>query len=172
MLKSIISIVFTIALGAASIFFFYEYNFFIAIILLVWFISRLFGYNLKRLAKGFGEITTHSNLETQCNCALRFQIIIEEVLKHATIDTLFNQLQKKTIIASSTQKEEWITKMLDNYRKKFGKEKFEEVNFNIKNNLVWKNGSIDFNDSIYHEIFIPYEYKDGEEEEKRFGVRS
>ena len=59
MLKSIISIIFTIALGAASIFFFYQYKFFVAIILLVWFISRLFGYNLKRLVKGLGEITTH-----------------------------------------------------------------------------------------------------------------
>lgn len=167
MLKFIISIIFTIALAAASIFFFYEYNFFVAIILLVWFISRLFGYNLERLVKGFGQITTHSNFETQCNCALEFEIIIEEVLKHPTIDRLFNQLQKKTIIAPSTQKEDWITKMLDNYKKKFGREKFKEVKFNIKNNLVWKNGAIDFNDSIYHEIFIPYEYKDGKEEETK-----
>jgi hypothetical protein len=167
MLKSIISIIFTMALGAASIFFFYEYNFFVAIILLVWFISRLFGYNLKRLVKGFGEITTHSNLETKCNCAIEFKIIIEEVLKHPTIDRLFNQLQKKTIIVPSTQKEDWIIKMLDNYKKKFGREKLEEVKFNIKNNLVWKNGAIDFNDSIYHEIFIPYEYKDGKEEESK-----
>jgi hypothetical protein len=168
MIKSAIPIIITISLGAASIYFFYEYNFFVGILLLVWFISRLFGYNLKRLAKGFDEITTHSNLETKCNCLVQFYINIEEVLKHPTIDRLFNQLQKKTIIVPSIQREDWITTMLDNYKKKFGREKLEEVTFNIKNNLVWKNGAIDFNDSIYHEIFIPYEYKDGKEEDDSF----
>lgn len=170
MLRSIISIIITITLGAASIFFFYQYNFFVGILLLIWFISRLFGYNLKRLAKGFGEITTHSNLDKNCNCKLEFTINLEKVIKHPTIDRLFNQLQKKTIVAPSIQKEDWQKTMLDNYKKKFSRENMEEgenleeVRFNIKNNLVWKNGDIDFNDSIYHEIFIPYKYKDGEED--------
>ena len=168
MLKSISSTIITLALGAASIFFFYKYNFFAGILLLVCFISRLFGYDLERLAKGFGDTTTHSNLETKCNCLLEFTVNIEEVLKHPSVDRLFNQLQKKTIIAPSTQKDDWITIILDNCKKKFGKEKIEVVRFNIKNNLVWKNGVIDFNDSIYHEIFIPYEYKDGNEEKNLF----
>jgi hypothetical protein len=172
MFKLIISIIFTISLGATSIFFFYKFNFFIAIILLACFISRLVGYNHKRQAKGFGEITTHLILETQCNCALEFQISIEEILKHPAIERLFNQLQMKNVISTSTQKEDWIKKMLDNYRKKFSREKLEEVRFNIKNNLVWKNGIIDFNDSIYHEIFIPYEYKDGKEEKSTFRTPS
>ena len=167
MLISVMSAMITISLGAASIFFFYQYNFLVGILLLVWFISRLFGYSLKRLAKGIGEITTHSNLEAKCNCALEFRIAIEEVLKHPSVDRLFNQLQKKSVVAASVQKEDWIKTVLDSYKMKYGRENLEEVKFNIKNNSVWKNGDIDFNDSVYHEIFIPYEYRDGKEEENR-----
>lgn len=167
MLRSVVSVIVTLALGAASIFFFYQYNFLVGILLLVWFTSRLFGYSLKRLAKGVGQIATYSNLEAKCNCALEFKIVIEEVMKHPAVDRLFNLLRKKGIPTASAQKEDWIKAVLHSHRKKYGGENLEEVQFNIKNNLVWKNGVIDFNDSVYHEIFIPYEYKDGKEEENK-----
>jgi uncharacterized alpha/beta hydrolase family protein len=70
-----------------------------------------------------GEITVYSNLETRCNCELNFRINIEEVLKHPTIEILFNQLQNKNIVESSLQRRDWIKTMLDNYKKKYGREK-------------------------------------------------
>lgn len=167
MIRSLVSVILTLALGAATVFFFYQYNFLVGILLLVWFTSRLFGYSLKKLAKGVGQVTTYSNLEAKCNCALEFKIVLEEVLKHPSVDRLFNLLHKKGIPIASTQKKDWIKAVLDSYRKKYGSENLEEVKFNIKNNLVWKNGTIDFNDSVYHEVFIPYEYKDGKEEENK-----
>lgn len=167
MLKSIVSIILTLFLGAGSIFFFYEYNFFIAVLLLVWFLSRLFGYNLKRLATGFGEITTNANLEKRCNCALEFNLNLESVLKHASVDRLLKQLQRKKIIDESVQKEDWIKTMLDNFKKTTPDTGWEKVTFNIKNNNLWKNGEIDFYDSVYHKIFIPYRYIDGKEEDNK-----
>lgn len=53
--------------------------------------------------------------------------------------------------------------IVENYKRKYKRETpFEEVRFNIKNALLFKNGEIDFNDSVYHQIDIPYEWVDGE----------
>ena len=163
MIKSSIATIATITLGALSMYFLN--NFIVGTLLLVLFIYVIIEYKLKRLKESYDERAARSDLMANCNCMLTFKIKIGEILKDPAIDRLFNQLAKANIIEPNLQKDDWIEKMLDNFNKKYGKEKIEEVTFNIKNNLVWKNGAIYFEDRIYHYIFIPYEYKDGKEEE-------
>lgn len=158
----------TFILGGASIYFFYEYNFFLAVLFLVWFISRLFGYNLSKLIEGFGEITKISTSEKKSNCTIELKFNIEEILKDKIFDQLFEKLSKKKDFKFKN-KEDWANQIIANYKKKFKKDQpLEEVRFNIKNNMLWKNGEIDFNDSIYHEITIPYKYEQNEEEDDFF----
>jgi hypothetical protein len=38
-----------------------------------------------------------------------------------------------------------------------------EIRFNIKNNLLFVNGEVDFGDHIYHELEVPYRWKDEEQ---------
>ena len=162
-----ISTIGTFIIGGASIYFFYQNNFLIGVILLIWTISRLFGVSLQRLVKGIGELTTHSELERKCNVSMELSINIEGVLKHSSVDQLFHKLKDKKII-HDVSKEEWTKKLFANYKKKYKVEEgWEKIKFNIKNNLVFKNEKIDFNDSVYHEVVIPYEYKDGKEEEEK-----
>lgn len=164
-MRNMLSTLFTLALAGATIYFFYDYNFFLAVVFLIWTLSRLFGYSFQRLVKGFGEITTHSQLEKKCNVVLEIKINIEEVLKHKAVSELFERLKKQKNIEKKS-KDEWIKDLLHSYKKKFDKkETLEEVKFNIKNNVLWKNGEIDFNDSVYHEVFIPYNLDEFEKKE-------
>lgn len=181
------SSIITLIIGIGSIYFFYQYNFFLAVLLLIWTTSRLFGFTLQRLVKGVGESMDHSELEKECNVLLEFKIIIESVLSHKSVDDLFDKLKnnksewnqaiksgklKSEKIIKEETKEEWTKNLITNYKKKYkNQDGIEIVKFNIKNNLVWKNEKIDFDDTVYHEIFIPYEYKDGKEEEYIFGER-
>jgi len=173
----------TLLIGVGSVYFFYEFYFILAVLLLVWFIMRLFGYNLAKLAEGFGEISNASSMDKNCNCVLEFHLNIEEILKDSIFDFLFKKIREekhgvvgsltekntKKFIKSFKNKEEWLKTIIENYKKKYKtKEPIENIKYNIKNNLLWKNGEIDFNDSIYHEISIPYFYKEGEEEESSF----
>lgn len=161
------STIFTLILGGASIYLFYQNNFLAGVILLVWTISRLFGVSLQRLIKGMGELTTHSELERKCNVLIELSLYIEEILKCPTVDVLFEKLKKEKNIGE-IKKDEWVKKLLENYKKSnINGEGLEKVKFNIKNNLLWKNEKIDFIDSVYHEIFIPYEYKNGKEREEK-----
>lgn len=166
-MKNFLSKFFTFALLAGSIYSFYEYSFLLAVILLIWTLSRLFGYNLQRLIKGIDEINNYSQLEKKCNVILEIKLVIEEILNSPAVSELFDRLKENEIIKNKNRKD-WITNLVENYKKKFDKENpLEEIRFNIKNNVLWKNGEIDFNDSVYHEIFIPYEYKNGKEEEEK-----
>lgn len=161
-----LSTIFTLIIGGASIYFFYENNFLVGLLLLIWTISRLFGVSLQRLVKGLGELISHYELERKSNVSMELRINVEEVLKHSSVEQLFKKL-KENKIAHEADISEWIKKLLNNYKKKYKTTKnWEKVKFNIKNNLVFKNEKIDFNDSIYHELYIPYEYKDGKEEEE------
>jgi hypothetical protein len=88
-------------------------------------------------------------------------INLDEVLNHRAVSELYEKLQRKGITKEASR-EDWIKRLLQNYRDKFkASDPSETVKFNVKNNLVWKNGQIDFNDSIYHEFFIPYDYVPG-----------
>lgn len=147
-----ISKIITIAMGGVSVYFFYEYNFFLGVLFLVWFILRLFDYDLKKL------IDTRLSASQKSNCMLELKFNIEEILKDQIFDQLFAKLNKKKDFKFEN-KENWAKQIICNYKKIFKNDQpVEQVKFNIKNNTLWKNGKIDFNDSVYHEISIPYHY--------------
>lgn len=161
----------TLIIGAASVYFFYANNFIVALILFTWFLSRLFGYNLKRIFEGLG----HSEVERQSNIVLELKINIVAILNHKAVSDLFDRLQngKKSMFRSEfkfSDKKKWVEQIIENYKKKYNNENdwtnkegqrfvWDSVKFNIKNNILWKNGQIDFSDSIEHELVIPYEFK-------------
>ncbi|MDP3779380.1 MAG: hypothetical protein Q8R30_05055 [bacterium] len=164
-MKKLFSIIFTFVLGGISIYFFEIENFIVAVLLLIWTLSRLFGYNLQRLVKGLGEMATHSDLEKKANIVLETRVNIEEVLNHKAVDRLFKKLEGDSsgkISVANLKKQ-----IVENYKKKFTQEDpIDTVRFNIKNNILWKNGEIDFNDLLFHEIYVPYKYDEtkGDEE--------
>ncbi len=136
--------------------------------MLIWTISRLFGFNLKTLSKGMSALSAHSDFERRTNLFLILSINIEEVLLHNSLHTLFKKLKESGHIAQNNV-EEWRNTLVENYKRKYKKDNvWDKARFNLKNNLLWKNDKIDFNDSIYHELFIPYEYTDDFEEDKSF----
>ena len=154
-------------LGAASIYCFYKLDFFPGIVIFVWFISKLFGYRLDTFLQGLYETKTQHDSEQKYNCSIDLRIAIENVLRHSAVDTLFEKLQMKNIISIAIKKEDWVNLMVENYKKKFEKDHAVDiVRFDIKHNILWKNGTVDFFDSVYHDIFIPYEYKNGRELEE------
>ena len=80
------------------------------------------------------------------------------MLKHDATAWLFRRLQSTRLIALEITLDEWAARLLKNYQTKYMTDAVvHSVKFNIKNNLLWKNGEIDFTDSIYHEVFIPYD---------------
>lgn len=157
-----ISKIITITIGGVSMYFFYEYNFFLGVLFLVWFILRLFDYDLKRL------IDTRLSASQKSNCMLELKFNIEEILKDQIFDQLFTKLSKKKDFKFENKKD-WAKQITCNYKKKLKNDQpLEQVKFNIKNNTLWKNGEIDFNDSVYHEISIPYHYNENEEDDDFF----
>lgn len=171
------STIFTFIIGGATVYFFYEYNFILGLILFTWFLSRLFGYNLKRIFEGIG----HSEVEKHSNILIELKVNIAAVLNHKVVSDLYNKLKKNEKFAAKFKNQsEWVKVMIDNYKKKYKNENdfthektgvrylWDTVKYNIKNNILWENGEIDFSDTIQHEIFVPYEYKGGKEEEERF----
>lgn len=63
-MKNFLSKFFTFILGIVSIYFFYEFNFFFAVLFLIWTLSRLFGYNTQKLLKIFNK--NEQNLTKKC----------------------------------------------------------------------------------------------------------
>src|SRR3990167_10770358 len=140
--------IFTFALGGASIYFFYENNFIVAVILFTWFLSRLFGYNLKRIFEGIG----HSEVEKHSNIVVELKINIAAILGHQALSALFEKLKEnKKFTAKFKNKSEWVEALADNYKKKYKNENdfthektgvrylWDAVKYNIKNNILWEN---------------------------------
>jgi len=125
----------------------------------------------------FDELITRLELDKKCNTIIELNINITEVLKHGELERLFEILQKKKIVKFKN-KDEWVNKILENYKKIYKVKEdcvvkdtryvWNKIKFNIKNNILWKNEKIDFNDTVYHELFIPYKYKSDKEEQERF----
>lgn len=164
---------FTLIIGAVSIYFFYDQNFILAVILLAWAFSRLFGFNLQQLAQGVGVLTSRSESDKKTNVIINFKINIIGVLHNEIINDLFTKLSDKKSFKFKN-KEEWIEALIKNFKEKYKNSNertvdgtrylWEEVKFNIKNNLLWKNGEIDFNDSVFNEWYIPYIFKSDEDD--------
>lgn len=173
-----ISTIFTLVIGCASVYLFYKNSFLIALVLFTWFLSRLFGYNIKRIFEGLG----HSEVERQSNIVLELKINIATILNHKAVSDLFDRLQngKKAMFRSEFKfkdKVKWVEQMIGNYKKKYNKNDndwtnkegrrfvWDSIKFNIKNNILWENEQINFSDSIEHELVIPYEFKGKEDDD-------
>lgn len=165
--------IFTLLIGAASVYFFYDQNFFVAVLLLLWMISLLFGVSLQRLAQGVGTFTNQAESDRKANITLQFKVNIAEVLQHKIVTNLYKKLKEMKAVSFESESK-WRDHLIDNFKKKFPKATdhtadgvryvWTSVKFNIKNNLLWKDDQIDFGDSVYHEWYIPYIYKEGEDD--------
>ena len=154
--------VFNVALGAAAVYFFYQANYLAGVALLAFAFARMYQHKLHQFAKGLAQLTKYSELEKKSNCFLQLTIGIDGVLKHDAVPALFEKLQSTGTIAKEITQTAWTAQLLKNFRQKYKTDTVHsELKFNIKNNLLWKNGEIDFIDSIYHEIFIPYDDPSG-----------
>src|SRR5947208_1021165 len=107
--------------------------------------------------------------ELGCNTALAFRFSIDHALSHATVHALFKELQTRGTIGAMAF-DDWKLLLLKNYQRKYKRElPVENVRFNVKNNLLFRDGSPDFDDTIYHAIEIPYTLaEDGTEPECDF----
>lgn len=152
------SLIFTLVIGAISIYFFYANNFFVAVITLVWALFRVFGGTLNL-------INSKKKVEVKSNASLEFKINIAQIFKTDLVKKLFSKLKERTNFSYKNE-EEWTDALIENFKRKFNiKEDYEhkgircvwhKVKFNIKNNLLWKDGQVDFNDTIYEEWFTPH----------------
>lgn len=170
--------IFTFIILAASVYFFTEYNFVVAVILLVLGLSRLFGYSLTRLVNGINAITTNTATERKVNASIEIKLNIVEILDHEVFSEVFKKLKGNEGLKLTTEAA-WKKQLLENFKKIYKEAEdhttddgkrylWEKVKFNIKNGLLWKNGEIDFNDSIYHGWFVPHVYVSEEEEKDRW----
>ena len=173
----------TLAIGGASVYFFYQGDFVLALLLLIWTMSRLLEPSFKKISSD----VANSKIERNSNIAIELKINVAEVLKHEVVSQLYEKIKHEKKIVKFGSKEKWIDILIENYKEKYDckvdyitkeSNKFPNVRciwdivkFNIKNNILYKNGELDFDDSIYHEIFIPYEYISAKDEEERFGHR-
>lgn len=132
------------------------------VLLLAW---SLFQQQVAAIVGTIGKLT-NIPLEHDANSALIYTFSVEKVLEHPWLDALFNALQKNGKAPAPTLAE-FRTLLLDSYARKYAPAtKACEVRFNIKNNLLFVNGEVDFGDHIYHELEIPYRWKDDAPVEK------
>lgn len=117
---------------------------------------------------------------------VEIDINIKEVLNHESVSFLFDKLKTKVNQLKSDDnislhdtnfinrfgfqhRSDFIQLLIVNYTKKYKKENykdfFESFKYNIKNGLLFKDGKIDFSDSIEHYIFIPYEFNENKEDD-------
>jgi hypothetical protein len=156
MVKSILLYLSALVICAASIHFFYRNNYLVAVPLLIFAISLLYGERIRPFAEAMSAITMHSEWERNCNNVIEMTIGVEALLKHKSVADLFDRIKNK--MQGEPQKAEWLALLLENYKEKSkNPEGLEKIRFNIKNNILWRNGEVEFSDSVYHEIFIPYD---------------
>ncbi|EKD51906.1 MAG: hypothetical protein ACD_62C00164G0011 [uncultured bacterium] len=154
----------------------------------------LHGTHLQGMAKEFLGITQQFKLERRSNVVIELRINIENVLKHASVQRLFCLLQEddgptkpdewnykalcgepcKQKIISETNFDAWVAQLINNFKNKYQSPNgYEPVRFHIKGNALykqvrdghcWSSMAIDFDDRIFHKIFIPYQYSSGNEE--------
>jgi hypothetical protein len=158
MLKTIFLYLFVLVISGACVYFFNEHNYLLAVVLLIIAVSTLFGRRIRRFAEAVDAITKFTELERRCNCELEIDIGMERVLQHKSLAELLERMRSKGTIKDGMSKDEWLARLFENYKQENKNSNgLETVRFNIKNNVLWKNGEIDFRDTIYHEIFIPFE---------------
>lgn len=153
---------FTLLIFIGSIWIFYQGNYAIAVIFLVWALSRYFGVGYERLSKGDVGAFKNAEGDANTNYALDFNLFIDKILDHPKSKALYERLKKNKIVNTSYDK--WKKSLINNYDKCYHKEKkkmhaIEKVVFRVKGNLLLKGREIEYSDALYHYLFIPYQDK-------------
>lgn len=152
--QELVSLAVTLGIGVASILLFYKGIFVLAVPFLAWAIARPLASEQKR----FSNFVIS---ERKSNVRLDFVVDVPEVLKHESIARLHAELTSKGIVDYPLTA--WQDKLLQNYRTKYkSNDNSYEVSFNIKNGILWRNGTLDASDVICDEIVIPYDYDNGD----------
>lgn len=158
------AIYFTLILGCAGMYLVnYQKNFaFIGYALFISACGRLVK-EVSDYKAQLDKLIIHSTLERNCNVFMELEIVIEEVLRHSSVDHLFKKLKEKDVIYE-LDKNEWIKNLLSNYKMKY-KTSIGRVRFEIKSNLIRVNGDITFADTIDYAFYIPYKWGEGTQED-------
>jgi len=108
--------------------------------------------------------------EHLANCVLQYTFGLEAVFQHAAVDTVFHKLQANGK-APADSLDGWRALLLKSYARKYAPATNAcEVTFNIKNNILFRNGEVDFGDHIYHDLQIPYRWTAAGQPEERPGI--
>jgi hypothetical protein len=109
---------------------------------------------------GVGRRVAHLQLEHDASSVLIYRFSVERVLSHPCVETFFGAL-KRADKAPAPTFAEFRALLLDTYARKYAPATTTcEVGYNVKNNLLFKNGQIDFSDHVYHALEIPYRWDD------------
>jgi len=161
---------FTIVIAIAGIYFI-QSNVVIGIILLVWAFLRFSGYSIGQVERGFSSVLKGTGRTEKTNILLVVNLNIAGILNNQKVRDVFNNLRDKKVV-DFKDTDLFIKNLLEIYKDKFKnkheytEEKtkkiyiWEKFEFNIKNNVLWKNKDVDFSDVVYHEISIPYKKED------------
>lgn len=149
------------------IFWLYLLNFNASLIIwVILIIFSLYAFPQKNILKWFKELykkINQSSTESNNNFWLNIDINIREILNNSELQVFFEK-HKKNLYKSKTHKE-FIEEIIENFKKKYHKrdtdltkigKEYYYVKFNIKNNNIYQNWQIKFEDNIYDSIFIPY----------------
>jgi len=146
--------IFAVLSGIVSLYFFQKDLPVLAVPFLVLMLSRLFV-----LRQPFKDRISLADWERTSNVSLSFDINLQEVLDHPSLDPLFDQLKSANRI-KQLNKETWRAVLLGNYKRKYDTSAdLRSVKFQIKNNLVLKEGTTDLANTVHDHIFIPYEFR-------------
>src|ERR1035437_3161574 len=121
-----------------------------------------------RLAAVYGVLSRLTSVreEHDANSVLVYTFRLDRVFEHSAVDEIFSKLLTNGKAPRQTLPE-WRGLLLENYARKYKRaDGVCEVNFNIKNNLLFVNGEIDFGDHVYHGLEIPYRWTEAGEPEK------
>jgi len=151
-----VRIVYRFGLGVLGVFFYLQDNTFwvVCAVLLAW------SFLQQQIAAIVGILRKLVNVphEHEANSVLHYTFSVERVVEHPSVDALFNRLRNNGKAPANTL-EEWRTLLLRSYARKYSPATTAcEVRFNIKNNLLFLNGDVNFGDYIYHELEIPYRW--------------
>ncbi len=124
-----------------------------------------FRQQIAHIVGAFGKLTEVPQ-EHSANSELSYSFGLDGVFEHPAVDQLFAKLQTKNKAPAPTL-EEWRKLLAENYCRKYKREKPGcEVRFNVKNNLLFVNGDVEFGDHIYYQLEIPYRWTDAGEPER------
>ncbi len=89
MKKQVMQSFLTLAIVGASAYFFYQGDFVLALLLLIWTMSRLLEPSFKKISSD----VANSEIERNSNIAIELKINVAEVLKHEVVSQLYEKIK-------------------------------------------------------------------------------